>query len=126
MVLGSFTSDSHCVLHYSRVSSSASPHCVYLLLFLFLLYLSTIYLLILVAPGLWVSGGGLRSAMFCPYWVVLDWALSQVWSAYLAPVSRGNLRGVLPVYTVWYQAGGHLEHDLPAWPHGTGQGALRE
>jgi hypothetical protein len=37
--------------HYPQVSSSASLHCAHVLLFLFLFHFSTIYLLLLVVPG---------------------------------------------------------------------------
>ena len=57
--------------------------------------------------------------MSCPHWVTLGWGLSQVWSAYLAPVSRGSLGCTLPVCIVYYQAGGHLEHGLPSMGRGT-------
>lgn len=52
LVPGGITSYLHNIVpHYPPGSSSASLHCIHILLFLFLFYFSTTYLLLLVASG---------------------------------------------------------------------------
>lgn len=52
MVTGGISSSSHQpVPHYPQVSTSASLHCTYILLFIFLFHFCSTHLILLVAPG---------------------------------------------------------------------------
>lgn len=87
MAVGGIPSYSHqAVSRYPQVCSSASLHCVHILLLLLLSHLSTIHLLILVMPG---APGSLGSSPEC----------------YALPVLRGTGQGS---FQAWPTHLGHM------------------
>lgn len=62
IVPGGITDYSHHGVPHPPPSSPASLHCAHILLFLFLFHFPTIYLLVLVVPG--ISKWGLRSGLY--------------------------------------------------------------